>query len=141
MGVYDSLFVHSLMFSNPDKLRLRWRFDFASRPARYGQWSRMATRKEDMAAFRLAEGLVRASIEVQDVTNDEVQTATACDGHDYVNFKWIIAAYGHAQPFQRVIGLMLVTRDLETSVMTDGRVFQAPRDEADKRFHYATFGK
>lgn len=130
-----------MMFTDYDKVRLRWRFDFATRAARYGQWSRQATRAEDMAAFRLAEGLTRASIEIQDVTNEEIQTAVECDGWDYVNFKWICAAYGYVATFQKVIGLMLVTRNFETSVMTDGRVFCRPRDDADKDFHYATFGK
>lgn len=129
------------MFTNPDKIRLRWRFDFAGRAARYGGWSRPASRQEDMAAFRMAEGLVRASIEIQDVTTDDVQTAVECDGHDYVNFKWISAAYGVSAGVQRVVGLMMVTRNYETSVMTDGQVFCRPRDEDDKKFHYATFGK
>lgn len=126
---------------NPDKFRLRWRFDFANRPARYGQWSRPASRKEDMAAFRLAEGLVRASIEIEDVYTNETTAAVECDGWDYVNFKWVSAAFGYQATFQRVVGLMLVTRNLETTVMTDGQILCRPRDESDKTYHYATFGK
>jgi hypothetical protein len=126
---------------NPDQYLVRWRFEFSNRSSRYGQWSRPATHEKDMAAFRLAEGLVLAAIEIQDVQTQEITTAVACDGWDYVNFKWIGAAYGYAGGFQKIVGMTLVTRDWEYSVMTDGQVFKGERTPQDKTFHYATFGK
>lgn len=94
-----------------------------------------------MAAFRLTEGLVLAAIEVQHVETQEISVAVACDGWDYVNFKWISAAYGLSAGFQKIVGMTLVTREWEYSVMTDGQVFERERTAEDKKFHYATFGK
>jgi len=129
------------MFSNLDKIRLRWRFDFQNRPAKYGQWSMPASRLEDMAAMNNGSGLVLASIEAQDVITQDVFTVASCAGWDFINFEWKCAAYGMDGGYQEIIGLTLVTRERQCHVYTSGETKLELRSDFDKQFNYATFGK
>jgi len=130
-----------MLTANYDKYRLRWRFDFNGRASRWGQWSRPATRLEDMAAFRNAEGLIRAAIEAQSVETDDIHTVVECDGHDFCNFQWISAAFGLAAPYARIVGIALITRDEQCRVFVDGSTKIENRTEADKKYHYETYGR
>lgn len=126
---------------------LRWRFDFANHPMRYGQWSRAATRPEDMAAFALKEGLVRASIEGKHIETREIKTLAEVDGWDYCVFKWMAAASGPAfvkgsvTLVSRILGLKIVAREREIEVYNNGQINIVPRAEDEKLIHYATYGK
>lgn len=130
-----------MLATNFDLVRLRWRFDFLNRPPRYGQWSRAADRLEDMAAFQNADGLKLASIEAQDVVTNKVFTVADCRGEDYCNFQWIYAAWGFDGGHVKIVGLTLVSRDMRCSVYVDGQTSLEPRTEADKKYHYATYGR
>lgn len=126
------------MFENFDKYKIRWRFDFASRPARYGMWSLPAQNTDDMAAYQNKEGLVRASIEMQDVVTQEVITAIECDGFDYLNFQWIAARFGMYQGWDKIVGLKLITRTTNYNVFCTGEINTSPRT---LDINFATFGK
>lgn len=132
------------------KYLLRWRFDFANnKPSKYGQWSRPATRPEDLAAMVNKDALVRASIEGKDRKTRQIVTIVECDGHDFVNFEWINARHHFCAnlgatmiaPFHRLLGLKLVTRELKACVFLDGTVLPLQRTEAEKKLHLEGFGK
>lgn len=129
------------MNSNFDRIRLRWRFDFHNKPSRFGQWSRPASRNEDMAAFQNAEGLLRASIEAQNVETNEIVTAAECDGHDFCNFQWVSAAFGFTGATAKIVGLAMSTSDEICTVYVDGSTSCKERSDDDKKYHYATYGR
>ena len=110
---------------------LRWRFDYATRPAKYGMWSQPAVLESDTAAFCPKDGLVRAAIEGRHSITREDKIIAACDGQDFVNFQWVAEA--HFNPFgggitqQNVVGLKLVTSQNETTVFASGKVVQDER--------------
>jgi len=126
---------------------IRWRFDFLEHPSKMGQWSRPATRQEDMAAFCLKPGLVRASIEGKDFHTREIKTLAEVDGWDYCVFKWLAMASvpgnfrGTFRPISKLFGLQIVAREREISVFPDGTVKITPRDPLEKKLNYATYGK
>jgi hypothetical protein len=125
---------------------LRWRFDFSDdRPAKYGMWSLPATREEDMASRVNTTGLVRASIEGKEVSSRVVKTIVECDGHDYVVFEWNAAFIGGINPTKggrhQLLGLKLVTRDLELNVFPTGDVKAIRRSDEHKKINFAAFGK
>lgn len=126
---------------------LRWRFDFAGRPSRYGKWSNPGKSDELKACYQNKEGLVRASIEGQSVLTQEITTLAECDGHDFVNFQWMAVAMtpatlvGLAKPVHALVGLKIITRELELGVASDGSVAKRVRPEAEKRINFATFGR
>ena len=119
---------------------LRWRFDFADKPVRYGMWSQAGTRDEDKASFVNTAGLVRASIEGKNVSTREIKTLAECDGHDYVLFKWNAAyiSHGSFSAGKHVLtGLKLVTREIELDVFSTGDVRVEARPQEDINFNYA----
>jgi len=124
---------------------LRWRFDFAGKPCRYGMWSLPATREQDMASRVNTENLVAASIEGKDVQTRAVKTLVECDGHDFVVFEWNAAYVGGINPakggLQMTVGLKLVTRDLEINVYPSGDVQVVRRSDDHKKINFAAFGK
>jgi hypothetical protein len=127
---------------------LTWRFDFSGdKPSKYGMWSMPAILQSDMAAFVNKEGLVRASIQAKDVATREITTLAEVDGWDFCNFEWIAQGripgpgFG-SKPLQgQVVGLRLRARESSFECFVDGSVFVRGRSEADKKFHYAGFGK
>lgn len=123
---------------------LRWRFDYLDRPSKMGQWSRPATLETDMAFFQNKEGVIRCSVEGKDVVSREVKTLAECEGWDYVNFQWmaLLRNNGNGQAFLDHVGLKLITREFWIEVYAkNGLVRKLQRDEEDKNFHYATFGR
>ena len=129
------------MFANHDRYRLRWRFDFHNKPTKIGQWCRPADRQSDMACFQNGEGLVRASIEAQDVHTQEINTIAECDGHDFCNFQWVSAAWGFMASRVKIVGISLITRDVRCTVYVDGKTVVEDRTEDDKNFHFETYGR
>lgn len=148
-------FKATMLFDRPPsneeiKFLLRWRFDFANnKPSKYGQWSRPATIKNDLAAMVNKEALVRACIEGKDRKTKEITPIVECDGHDFVNFEWVNARHhlvanlgcSMLAPFHRLLGLALVTREMKALVLLDGTVLPRPRTEAEKKLHLEGFGK
>lgn len=126
---------------------LRWRFDFVSRPTRWGKWSAPGKTPEMQAWCNNGEGLVRASIEGRHAITQEIKTLAECDGHDFVNFQWLAVAMtpaslvGIAKPVHALVGLKIVTRETEIGVAADGSVATRVRPEAEKRINFATFGR
>lgn len=111
----------------------RWRFDFPDKEPKFGGWN-----DPDVEAWNINKtGLARASIEI--LREEGPKTVVECDGHEFVNFKWV-AVKGFATPFQ-IIGLTLVGRDNEITVYTDGRHEDKQRTDEDKTYHYAGFGR
>lgn len=130
---------------------LRWRLEYNDgTPAKYGPWTRDAYRQEEMATFQKRENLARALVEMKDKRNGYSQTAVHCSGQDFVNFKWVRGGsypYGKSggRPvilYSQIIGMVLVTRELEATVYVDGREPEIKfRSDEDKNYHYAGFGK
>jgi len=138
-----------LLTANPQSklYDLRWRFDFANRPSRYGKWSNPGKSKELHAWCQNQEGLIRASIEGQHVITQEVKTLAECDGYNFVNFQWMAVAMtpssliGNVKPIHALVGLKILTRDEELAVTSDGKLSVTVRPEQEKKINFATFGR
>ena len=133
---------------HPRRYDLRWRFDFAQKRSVYGPWSAPAFRESEKAELVNKEGLIRASIEARDYYTHEMLIIAECPGPDFVIFKWNAArhktdvvTFTSFASFHNLIGLKLVTRELEVDVFFDGDSIVKQRTEADKQFHYASFGR
>lgn len=133
--------------------RLRWVFDFAgNKPTRKGMWSEPGDVAKDGAWRVNKDGLVHAAIERECMTSYKIETVAECDGHDFVNFEWMAAASVPALSLigsqvskidlrGAIVGLRLVTRDLNLECLVDGRQMVKPRPEAEKKLHLAGFGR
>jgi hypothetical protein len=133
----------------PPRFELRWRFEFANKPTRAGMWSQPAKMQSDMAAFVNKDGLISASIEAKNFYTQEQFIIAECSGQDFVNFKWVAerhqvvagpGLYSFAN-WHNLVGLSLVTRDVELTVYFDGNNLILNRTEEDKNFHYECFGR
>lgn len=129
------------------KFDLRWRFDFAARPEKYGKWSAPGNTPEVKAHLQMKEGLTRASIEGRDVETGAIGVIAECDGHDFVNFQWMAcamapgAAVGVVRPLHMLVGLKIVTREWHLCAYADGRLIKRPRPDAEKQMNLAIFGR
>lgn len=128
--------------------RVRWRFDFHSKPAKYGMWSNPGDIEKEGAWKVNKDGLSRASIEQECLHTFNVTTVAECDGHDFVNFEWAdIETFGMApsgaiaKTGKALVGLTLVTRETAVTCLVNGDQFVNSRSEFDKKFHYAGFGR
>lgn len=139
--------------TNARKFLLRWRFDFnRDRPTKRGMWSHPGP-KDDFATkawCNNAEGLVCAAIEGKNIETRELVTLVECDGADFRNFAWIVAAplpgfmpkgFGSVTPISYVVGLRLLTRDKDVAVYDNGTAEVKPLTEGIKAINFATFGK
>lgn len=121
-------------------MRLRWRFDFADRPSKYGQWNYAS--QDDvkaMAAFVNKTGLIRASIESEKVASWSIRTMFECDGHEYASMEWVSAASiplfdkkSYIRPGQ-MIGLSILTATRKTTVYIDGQIKTRPLDSYETK--------
>jgi len=130
------------------KYDLRWRFDFAGRPPKWGKWSSPGNSNETKASHQNAEGLVRASIEGKNVFNPgDVRILAECNGQDFVNFQWSAIAItpamfkGTVKPVHALVGMKLLTRDELIEVAATGEIAKRPRTDGEKRINFATFGR
>lgn len=133
----------------PPRFELRWRFEFANKINRCGMWSKSSNNPSEMAAFVNKDGLLLAAIEAKNFYTQEQFIIAECQGQDFVNFKWnaerhqILSApglYSFAN-WHQLVGLTLVTREVELAVYFDGSSHIEHRTEEDKNFHYEGFGK
>ena len=126
---------------------LRWRFDYLSRPAKYGQWSRPDERDEDKAYRQNKEGLLLASIEGKNRKTFEVVTLCDVPATEFVMFEWMAAASmrpffnGTAKTRTQLLGLAIKTREHILAVYPDGSVHKTDRTEAEKAINYQSYGK
>jgi hypothetical protein len=127
---------------------LRWRFDFwGNRPSKWGKWSAPGKTKEVKAWCQNKEGLCRAAIEGHHRETFEVKTLAECDGHNFVNFQWMALAFtpgnfrGTVRPLHALAALKLITREHEIIVFPDASIAHRVRPEAEKKIHFATFGR
>jgi hypothetical protein len=144
------MIIHPTQYREPPPAfyDIRWRFDFANRPSKYGKWSSPGNSPELKAHLQMREGLVRACVEGKN-RNDpsDVRALAQCDGHDFVNFKWMALASmpgnfrGTVKPVHRLQGMQLVTREFNYFVFPDGSVKKKPRLEGEKKINYAIFGR
>lgn len=125
------------------KFRLRWRFDFASRPSKFGVWDSGTKRPEDSAAYVKKDGLVRACIEGEFKETQEEYLLVECQGQDFALFQW--EAYAKTPAFSRwaeftprvvVAGLSLLTRDERITVYVNGQWCRRPLNEDEKQFSF-----
>lgn len=129
---------------------VRWRFEYKDSPVKYGMWSNPGPKNDSAtkAWCHNKEGLVLACVEAKHIETRETKIIVACDGHDFVNFKWVAAAFlnplglkGSITPLTRLLGLCLVTSDFEYNVYHDGTIEKKERTAEEKQVNYATFGR
>lgn len=124
--------------------RVRWRFDFHSKPSKWGQWSNPGDIEKEGAWRVNKDGLSRASIEQECIQTFKITTVAECDGHDFVNFEWKDIEIFSPNGFKvgkALVGLTLVTRETAVTCLVNGAQSVNQRSEYDKKFHYAGFGK
>ncbi len=134
----------------PERLyRLRWRFEFSDgRPPKYGQWSNPGNIETDGAWRVNKSNLSRAAVEAECLRTFNITTLAECDGWDFVNFEWQAVAsmpgflgVEAISPRGEIVGLTLVTRELQLVCFINGDQAVKARTEADKKIHLAGFGR
>ena len=120
--------------------RLRWCFDYVNRPSKFGMWDKDPVNENEKACRQLKDGLLMARIEGKDVLTLQVVTLAECPGSEFVNFKWM-AEFSARRNIHTHVGMQLVTRYSEISVLREGVIRKEPRTEEDMGFHYEIFGR
>ena len=130
--------------------RLRWRFDFFDgQKERCGIWNNSGALDTDGAWCVNKTNLRRAAIEGETVGEHQVVTALwECDGHEFVNFEWLVAA-GIGIPFGTgehtftpgIVGLAGVSREFKDEVFIDGSARRRVRTEEEKKNILAAWSK
>ena len=139
-------------FVNKNKFDLRWRFDFTDgRPSKYGIWNHPGVGQNDSAQYCNTSNLARACIEGKDILTKEVRIIAECDGYNFCLFKYQAATRfgfnprpsptGKIPARTDLIGLVLVTRDQECLVLTDGSTQLWNRSEYEKNTNYLAYGR
>jgi hypothetical protein len=133
--------------SQPKKYLLRWRYEWADRPTKFGMWSNQGS-QDDLSTKAWChnhEGLVSAIIEAKNIETREVKPVVRVPGQDFRNFQWLAVASvpmsvagGKLQPMSQVVGLKIQTRDEEVSVYDDGTLHRAPFEAHN--INFATYG-
>jgi hypothetical protein len=121
---------------------LRWKFEYADKPARYGAWDDSAPEESAKAWKQPREGLLFASIEAKDF-NGVIHRVFECAGEDFCNFQWEVAAQLNVkgQPGRyRLVGLTLVSRYHRATLFHKGLTSVEKRDADDLDNHYL-YGK
>lgn len=135
------------MYSKPVKYRLRWRYDYASSPSKWGMWSNAGGKETDKAWVHNKPGVSRACIEGENVETGKIVPLAECDGHDFINFQWLAGAFigntfaAEIKPLHRLLGMKLLTREKDIQVLDTGEVTIRARTEGEKQTNFATFGK
>lgn len=129
----------------PRRYRLRWGFQFATRPTRRGPWDCGSDRPEDSAWAVNKEGLLKAFVEAEDIATHEVTMLTEVPGEDYATAQWemhsrVAAIWREDSPVTAVRprpiihGLSLLTRDEKITVMVSGAVERRPLTAGERGF-------
>lgn len=126
--------------SEHSKLRLRWRFEYVNKPAKYGGWDYQGN-DEHLSAWRQSrDGLLAAILEAK--TQDGIiLRMVECPGSDFCNFQWEMeAGMGTGQMIYRHVGLTLVSRTHRYTIYCNGQIEVTDRSQDDHDNHYA-YGK
>lgn len=129
------------------KYLVRWRFDFAKKPEKFGMWCNPGENPKDQAWCVNKNGLIRASIEGKDFQTREIKTLAECDGPEFCNFQWESSvtlpalSRGTHKIKGAIIGLSLVTVETKIFVYIDGRIMIKKRSDQEKNTHFAAYGK
>jgi hypothetical protein len=123
-----------------NKLRLRWRFEYAQKPSKYGIWD-YTGQDEENAAWRLSrEGLLYAIIEGKS-PEGIIIPVIECPSSEFCNFQWEMeATLGGKSISHKVIGLSLVSRSHKYTVFSNGQVDVKERNTSDSDNNYE-YGK
>lgn len=129
--------------------RLRWRYEFKDgRPPKYGQWSNPGDIDKEGSWRVNKDNLSRAAVESECQRTWQEKTVAECEGWDFVNFEWmaVAAVPGFSNqmtihPRGQIVGLTLVTRDLQLACFINGEQAVRARSEDDKKIHLAGFGR
>lgn len=118
---------------------VRWHFDYAGRPPKWGAWTDPGNCASTTAWTQPKDGLVRAAIIARDRLTRKVYTIAECDGHEFIEFRWIAAApmpmtpralAGQAAKFIGSIqGMSLVTPKEKLHAYVNGQVVREPNTE------------
>lgn len=135
-------------FGIESSYRLRWRYDFADGKTRWGIWNDSGAKAADSAWANNREGLIRASIESESQTTWAVETVVECDGHDFVEFRWLAAAAISPLGFSgsvtipgAIVGLELITREKRASAIVNGKLLIRERTAEEKASNLEQYRK
>ena len=125
---------------------LRWVFEYYDGTAKkYSQWTRDTQDMRQMAAFQRREGLSKALIEMKDKRNGRTTIPVHCNGQDFCLFKWVrvvkLANLKKQASAGQLVGLTLVSRDLESTIYVDGRVEVNKRKADELKINYECYGR
>jgi hypothetical protein len=108
--------------------RLRWRFDYVNRPSKVGMWLFASNKPEEMACFQNTEGLLRAAVECESLLTWKTEIVVECDGHDFVEFRWVnavsvnpLALQGSVTSPGTLVGLELITKSKRATCLVNGK--------------------
>lgn len=116
---------------------LRWHFDWKTRPSKYGAWTDPGECDSTTAWKQPKDGLVRAAIIGRRRFTREIFTLSECDGHEFIEFRWIAAVplpmRGISGPAMKhhgsIQGMSLVTADEKLHAYVNGSVVREPNLE------------
>jgi hypothetical protein len=125
---------------NYNRLRLRWRFEYADKPAKYGGWDYLGDDPGLSAWRQPREGMVMAILEAK-TSDGVILQLVECPGQDFCNFQWEMEARLNAGSLaHRHVGLTLVSRSYRYTVFVNGNTNAEPRKESDRDNQYL-YGK
>lgn len=132
---------------NHPKYLLRWCFEYANKPKKYGLWSNPGEHQTEQAWCQNKEGLLEAVIEGKNFITREIIPLASINGQDFVNFQWIASATqrglkvsGRPLP-KSIVGLMIVGREDKIKIYNNG-LCQTEKHNLDYgRINLAGFGR
>jgi len=120
-------------------LQLRWRLEYANRPARVGRWNDLDSPKQCMAAYAPKDGLLEAVIEAK-LPEGIIRRVGGCNGSEWEAFQTLAAAHmpgffkGTIQPAHRFVGMILYTNDEKAFFLTTGKAWKEVRTDHNIQF-------
>lgn len=124
---------------------VRWHFDYADRAPKFGAWTDPGNCTTTTAWMQPKEGLVRAAIIARDRMTRRIYAIAECDGHEFVEFRWIAAASMPMTPgmlggerakfIGSINGMTLVTPKEKVHVYVNGQVVREPNAERGVSSH------
>lgn len=128
-----------------DRYTLRWRFDYLTRPSKAGMWGLTTRNKVDSAWSQPRDGMIRACIEGKNLRTREIKMLAECRGCDFRVFQWLATALcpifpgGTRSLKSKLVGLKMLTRDEQVTVLYDGSVQVEPLSESLRELNFKTY--
>jgi hypothetical protein len=119
---------------------LRWRYDYADKPTKFGQWCVAGETPKDMALYN-NKGIIRAAIEAKDMVSRVVSTVAEADSANFRVFRWLAVARipmglrGEFTPTTNIVGLSMWTMDDCIECYIDGTIKTRPLTNDEKKLH------